>query len=100
MTREEAIAKFSSLTREQQLAVLAEFGYEVTLDARGTYVPGGDGVEDPPQLRRCSEALHRVLSQMMHLLKGHKERYPDEVIISILWEVAPHHVQLALGHDS
>jgi hypothetical protein len=97
MTREDAIRKFSALSQDRQIAALASFGYEITLDARGTYVPGADGVEDPPQLRRLAEVLHRVLSHICHLAQGHKERYPDDVIISILWEAAPQHMQRALA---
>jgi hypothetical protein len=97
MTREEAISKFSALSQNQQIAALASFGYEITLDARGTFVPGTDDVEDPPQLRRLAEVLHRVLSHIWHLTAGHKERYPDEVIVSIMWESSPAHLQLALA---
>jgi|SRR5476651_2633248 hypothetical protein len=97
MTREEAISRFSALSRDRQIAVLAMFGHEITIDARATYVPGTEGVEDPSKLRRLSEILHRVLCQIRDLTQGHNERYPDDVIVSILWEAAPDHMRVALG---
>jgi hypothetical protein len=97
MTREQAISQYSALSDIRQIAVLAAIGFEITIDARATYVPGTEDVANPPQLRRLSEVLHRVLSHIRNLANGHKERYPDDVIVTILWEAAPKHVQLALG---
>jgi hypothetical protein len=97
MTREEAVTKFSELSRERQIAVLATFGFEITIDGRATYVPGTNDVANPPQLRRVNETLHRVTSHIRDLANGSRERYPDKVIISIMWEAAAEHLQEALA---
>ena len=85
MTREDAIAAYSALSADRQISVLAHYGHLLTVHARVTYIPGTDAVENPPLLRATNELLHRVLAHIWHLADGRTERYPDDVLISILW---------------
>ena len=96
MTRDEAVARYSRLSRERQIRVLASYGHHVTIDARGTYVAGTEEVADPPQLRRANELLHRVLSHIRDLADDTSERFPDEVIVSMCWDASQESMANAL----
>jgi len=75
---------FGSLTEMQQALVLSAYAHELTIDARGGYVAGGDGLTDPQLLRRINEVQHRVAAAILSRLKSCKERYPDEVLINVI----------------
>ena len=88
MTRDEAITRYSRLSRERQIRVLASYGHCVTIAARGTYVAGTEEVADPPQLRHANELLHRVLGHIRDLADDTSKRFPDEVIFSMCWDAS------------
>jgi|SRR5450631_1624096 len=86
MTHQEAVAAFSSLQREKQLAFLALFGNRITVAARNTYEVGTDRVLRPEDLRKANEIMHRVFGQIARLASDSADRFPDEVIVSIMFE--------------
>ncbi len=43
-----------------------------------------DAVADPCRLRRMNEIQHRVTGHLLHLLQSNPERYPDDVLMSII----------------
>ncbi len=88
MTAEQFLKKYVALNVEQRIAFLARLAASLTVDARGTYVPGTDGVAEPPRLREFNEFLHRVTFQLVHMLSGTRERYPDAVFADVMWEFA------------
>ena len=51
----QAITIFSSYTSGQKAEFLAQLIYELTLLARESYEPGGDGLDDPRRVRRLNE---------------------------------------------
>jgi hypothetical protein len=75
---------FSALTAEQQVLVLSAYAFNLTMLAREGYVAGGDGLSDPRLLRRINEVQHRVTSAILSRLKDSAERYPDDVLISVI----------------
>jgi len=75
---------FAKLEPVAQLRLLALFGHELTIVARETYEAGSEDVVEPQRLRRINEIQHRVLGHINKLLDGDAERYPDDVLISIL----------------
>ena len=79
-----AISRFSALGNEGQLRFLAQFGFNLTIAARGTFVPQADGVHAPERLRLISECLHRIFDHMSALMAISERRRPDETIVSIM----------------
>ena len=86
MTVDDAITVFSKMTEEEQGRFLATLAHEITIVARGTYVPGTEEVADPPRLRQWNELQHLIVGQLIKLLDRNKMRYPDDVLIQSLWE--------------
>ena len=84
MTPEEAIAAYSALPASEQLRVLADYAHDVTVIARGTYVPQTEDIADPSRLRLLNEVQHRVTGHMRHLISGNTKRYPDDMIVRIV----------------
>ena len=84
MTIDEASQFFASLDTQAQIRLLAAFGFELTVRARGTYGVDGEDVTDPVTLRRVNEVLHRVVGHLSKLLGGDPARYPDDVIVRIM----------------
>lgn len=98
MTVEDAITAFSKMTEEEQGRFLATLAHEITIVARGTYVPGTEEVADPPRLRRLNEVQHLVVGQLIKLLDKNPKRYPDEVLIQGFWEYNDPDLVWAFSH--
>jgi hypothetical protein len=95
MTPDQAIAAFCALSPAGQLLVLADYAFNLTVIARGTYVPQTEDIADPQRLRLLNEVQHRVTGHMRHLLAGDVKRYPDDVIVRII--IAEHDAELLSG---
>jgi hypothetical protein len=77
---------YSDLNRSAQIKLLSRFGFNLTIAARDTYEAGTEEVTDPQRLRRINEIQHRVFGHISSLIKNDPDRYPDDVLISILLE--------------
>jgi hypothetical protein len=97
MTQDDALAQFSALSDIARIEILAGFGHEVTVIARGTYVAGTEEVADPPQLRRANELLHRVLACIGAIARGRRELEFEQSLASKYWEISREHFERALG---
>jgi hypothetical protein len=89
---EAAAALYSSLNRTAQVKLLSRFGFNLTVAARDTYAAGSEALSDPRRLRQINEVQHRVFSHIGKLINNDPDRYPDDVLISMLL----HHDNLAL----
>ena len=87
MTIDEAKNRYLSSAPAIQAQILASYAHWLTMLARETYEVGKEGVTDPVTLRRLNEVMHRVTAHILALLKEKKERYPDDVLLSII--IAP-----------
>ena len=74
------VDRFQLLTVAQRPLWLARLIFALTLEARSTYVPGGDSLENPQRMRRLNELVHRVASQLRHCLEN-SQGPPDEVFL-------------------
>jgi hypothetical protein len=92
MEHEEATRRFTSLSGEKQLRVLAAFGHSLTIAARDTYEVQAPGVRAPQRLRDINEIQHRVLAHILKLTAGDARRYPDDVLVSIMLEQDDEHL--------
>jgi hypothetical protein len=84
MTADEAVAASSALPADRQLAVLARYAVEMTIIARGTYMPGTEDIANPQRLRLLNEAQHRVTGHICNLLDGNTKRYGDDSLGQII----------------
>ena len=79
-----ATGLYASLNRNAQIRLLSRFGFNLTIAARETYEVGTDQVLDPPRLREINEVQHRVFGHIGKLISNDLDRYPDDVLISML----------------
>lgn len=86
MEHDEIRRRYGQLMRSKQIRVLADFGFNLTIVGRDTYVAGELGVRDPERLRSINEVQHRVLAHLLELATEDDKRYPDEVLFSIVLE--------------
>jgi hypothetical protein len=92
LNAEAATALYSSLNRTAQVKLLSRFGFNLAVAARDTYEAGTEELIDPPRLRRINEVQHHVFGHIGKLLNDDPDRYPDDVLISLLL----HHDSIAL----
>lgn len=86
MTTDEAIAVFSSYSREEKKEFLARLIYELTIVTRDSYEVRRDGLSNPERVRRINEIQHRASAFLWALLCDDERRYPDEILIKIVLE--------------
>ena len=98
MTPDEAVAVYCALSASEQLRVLADYAHELTVIARGTYIPQTEDIADPRRLRLVNEVQHRVTGHIRRLISGTTERYPDDVIVRII--IAEDDAELLKGFEA
>ena len=81
--RQEVAVGFAAAGSLGQIEILARLAARLTLLARYTYDDTG-GVANSTKLRAYNEALHRVSGQLLKLVTGDEDRYPDIVFGNIL----------------
>ena len=86
MIIDEAIAVFTSYSREEKKEFLAHLLYELTIVARDSYEVGRDGLSNPERVRRINEIQHRVSAFLWALLRDDARRYPDDFLVRIVLE--------------
>lgn len=84
MKVDKAITTFCNMSREGQIAFLVSYAHWLTVVARDTYEAAAEGVTDPARLRRINEIQHRVTGHLQRLLDDDPERYPDDVLTTII----------------
>jgi hypothetical protein len=89
----EATRRLSALSAQEQLRLLASFGHNLTVAARDTYEFQATGILEPKRLRQINEIQHRVLAHILALSKSNEQRYPDDVLISIMLEHDDSHLR-------
>ncbi|HTR87319.1 MAG TPA: hypothetical protein VMI56_22745 [Reyranella sp.] len=76
--------RYAAWDRRRQEIFLAEVASWLTLEGRGTYIPGGMDLADAPRMRKINEAVHRILGHLTALMAGSEERRPDNVMIDLI----------------
>ena len=82
----EVVARFTRLSRDEQAVVLARFVFELTISARGTYVPGSNRVQFPERLRAVNEIQHRVTERLVDVPVGRGWNGADEYVWGVAFE--------------
>jgi hypothetical protein len=86
MTEQEFKSRFKTFSAGDQALFLVRLAADLTVEARGTYIPQSEDVSDPSRLRMFNEAQHRILFQALHLLQRDSDRYPDDVFADVVWD--------------
>lgn len=89
MTRQEAIRVFSTMSAINQARFLARLAHDETIWTRHEYhALTGSHEQTAHLLTAHNELQHRIVGQLVHLLEGDKMRYPDDVFVNILFDMA------------
>lgn len=84
MNIESEIRNFSELSSVDQARFMARFMYELTLEARNFYAPGGQQHIDPMKLRFINEVQHRVTRFIEQILTDDPARPSNDVTLRLL----------------
>jgi hypothetical protein len=80
MNIDSEIRHFSQLSALEQSRFIARFMYELTLEARNFYGPGGEQAIDANKLRFINEIQHRLTRFIEQILIDDPARPTDEVM--------------------
>jgi len=98
----EAVSLYCNESESQQVKLLSRLGHQITIFARDTYEIDSNSLSDPARLRCINEIMHRILGQQFKLLLGDDSRYPDDIFIKMIFDIAADcnfEGDLALGID-
>ena len=88
MDANEFLSLYCSESELQQAKFLSRLAHQITIFARDTYEPNTDSLSNPTQLRCINEMMHRILGQQFKILLGDGERYPDDIFIKMIFDMA------------
>src|SRR5262245_45529178 len=84
MNIDSEIRNFAGLSSVDQARFMARFMYELTLEARNFYGPGGEGAIDANKLRFVNEIQHRLTRFIEQILIDDPSRPSGEVTLRLL----------------
>ena len=84
MNLDSEIRHFEEMSSLEKSRLLARFMYELTLEARNFYGPGGEQAIEPNKLRFVNEVQHRVTRFIEQILIDDPARPSDEVTLRLL----------------
>jgi hypothetical protein len=87
---------FASLSSSDQLDFLLRLAHDLTIVGRDTYRIQSLDLESPRRLRSLNEVQHRILAFCVALLHQNPKRYPDDVLMAIIFE---HPEDVVLRHQ-
>ncbi len=88
ITTDKMLSQFSSLDTKQKSLVIVQLSLELTILARDTYVVASEAVAKPQQLRLYNEIQHILLGQLYKIVTDDEKRYPDNVFLKIIFDMA------------
>ena len=100
MNIDSEIRNFSDLSAVDQARFLARFMYELTLEARNYYGPGGDQPIDANKLRFINEIQHRLTRFIEQILIDDPARSSNEVMLKLLLASRTEKTIEALVHNT
>jgi hypothetical protein len=84
----EALTEFAPLTPVEKMAFLCLLSLNLTVAARDVFHPPDNSPIQTFKARAYNEILHKVLGCLPSMIKGNTERYPDEVLLNIIFAMA------------
>ena len=88
MTADDIISSYGSLKLDEQTRLLINLAWELTITGREAYGAHENSVENPRCLRMVNELQHQILGHQRKLLMGSQERFPDDVLFAVLFQIA------------
>jgi len=70
--------KFSAMSNYEQVIWLSKLLFFISMLARDTYQPGTELIDEPVELRKYNELLHRISSFQMEILIKKSKRKTDK----------------------
>lgn len=95
MNIESEIRHFKELSAVDKARFLARFMYELTLEGRNFYGPGGEQAIEPDKLRFINEIQHRITRFIEQILIDDPARPADDILLRLL--LAPRAEKTAEG---
>src|SRR5262245_65251332 len=84
-----AILAYSALSRENKVRFLSRIAHELTGRARDAYETTTSDPQKTAQLLTAYNELgHKIIGEMIHHLEAHHFRYPDDVFVRIIFDMA------------
>ena len=77
-------ASLKNLSDPQKICFWARLANDLTVAARGTYLPDGCHVANPEKLRSFNEIQHQVSAQILQLALKSTDRFSDDELIQAL----------------
>jgi hypothetical protein len=84
MNLQSEIDYFTELRLIDKARLLTMFLHELAEEARGTYGPGSDQVQDAAHLRFANELVHRLTRVIEQLMAEDAARPPDDIVMRML----------------
>lgn len=75
-------------SEQEKVEFLLELAHAMTIIARDSYEVDGEGLTDQQRLRRINEIQHRITGHLLALARPDTPRYPDDVLIRIIFDQA------------
>ena len=100
MNIESEIHHFAELSSIDKARFLTRFMYEMTLEARNFYAPGGNQDIDANKLRFVNEIQHRVTRFIEQILIDDPARSSDDVMLRLLLAPRSEKTIEALVHNT
>ena len=88
MTKSEFLQMYAALDSPAKARFLAVLSNQLTIFMREEYDESADCARRVKRLMGANELQHNISSELRHHLEGDPDRYPDEVLLSILLEKA------------
>jgi len=88
MDMNEALSLYCDKSDQEKMKILARLSHQLTILARGTYELESDDLSAPKKLRCINEIMHRVLGQLNKYLNSDSSRYPDQLFIKMIFDMA------------
>jgi hypothetical protein len=83
------IEAFITLSPPEQARFLMRLAWELTIVARSYYVPGTEDLTDAAAVRAVNELQHKIASHALAILDDDPRRYPDDVLVQIVFDDVP-----------
>lgn len=87
LTIDEAIGRFEPLSPDDKARVLGQVSYQFTIAGRDVSTQG-DCQQQRDKLVALNEIQHKLVAQILALLKRSSDRYPDKEFFLVLADVS------------
>lgn len=84
MNRKTLALQFARIGASDKARILSRVAFDLTIDARDTYIPGTEGIADPVRLRAINELQHRICGRVHDLLENQSDQQDDSAFANMI----------------